>query len=101
MLTLPIKKKWFDMIRAGIKTEEYREIKPYYQSRFEKLWQGSLIGGDAIREIAFRNGYSKDAPTIIAECSLKVGNGKSEWGAEEGQQYYILVIHGLRERRKS
>ena len=26
MLTLPIKKKWFDMIRSGEKNEEYREI---------------------------------------------------------------------------
>ena len=29
MLTLPIKKKWFDMILSGEKKEEYREIKPY------------------------------------------------------------------------
>lgn len=34
MLTLPIKKKWFDMIKSGEKKEEYREIKPYYDSRF-------------------------------------------------------------------
>lgn len=34
MLTLPIKKKWFDMIKSGEKKEEYREIKPYYASRF-------------------------------------------------------------------
>ena len=35
MLTLPIKKKWFDMILSGEKKEEYREIKPYYDSRFK------------------------------------------------------------------
>lgn len=34
MLTLPIKKKWFDMILSGEKKEEYREIKPYYERRF-------------------------------------------------------------------
>ncbi len=33
MLTLPIKKKWYDMILAGIKKEEYREIR-YYGGRF-------------------------------------------------------------------
>ena len=27
MLTLTIKKKWFDMIKSGIKKEEYREVK--------------------------------------------------------------------------
>jgi hypothetical protein len=26
-LTLSLKKQWFDMIKAGIKKEEYREIK--------------------------------------------------------------------------
>ena len=30
VLILPIKRKWFDMIRRGIKLEEYREIKSYY-----------------------------------------------------------------------
>ena len=34
MLTLPIKKKWFDMILFGEKKEEYREIKPYWTKRF-------------------------------------------------------------------
>ena len=34
MLTLTIEKKWFDMILSGEKTEEYRELKRYYDSRF-------------------------------------------------------------------
>lgn len=34
ILVLPVKKKWFDMICSGQKKEEYREIKPYYRSRF-------------------------------------------------------------------
>ncbi len=37
MLTLPIKQKWFDAIAAGIKTEEYREIKPYYTARLQNI----------------------------------------------------------------
>lgn len=32
-LTLSLKKKWFDMIASGEKTEEYREIKPYWEKR--------------------------------------------------------------------
>ncbi len=39
MLTLQIKKKWFDMILSGEKKEEYREIKPYYITRFRKLFR--------------------------------------------------------------
>ena len=34
MLTLPIKKKWLDMIASGEKKEEYREITDYYDTRF-------------------------------------------------------------------
>lgn len=32
-LTLSLKKKWFDMIASGEKTEEYREITLYWQKR--------------------------------------------------------------------
>lgn len=37
MLTLSIKKQWFDMIASGVKKEEYRDIKPYYTSRFMNI----------------------------------------------------------------
>lgn len=47
VLTLAIKKEWFDMIASGVKREEYREIKPYYDSRFNK----------PITHIRFTNGY--------------------------------------------
>ena len=32
-LRLPLKKKWFEMTKAGIKTEDYREITPYWLKR--------------------------------------------------------------------
>ena len=32
-LDLVLKKKWYDMIESGEKTEEYREIKPYWANR--------------------------------------------------------------------
>lgn len=92
MLTLPIKKKWFDMILSGEKKEEYREKRPYYTSRFQNLWKGSLIGGNAVREIMFRNGYSRNSPSFIAKCSLSIGAGKEEWGADPGKKYYVLKI---------
>lgn len=38
MLTLPITRKWYVMILSGEKTEEYREVKPYYDSRFRRLF---------------------------------------------------------------
>ena len=92
MLILPIKKKWFNMILSGEKKEEYRDIKPYYTSRFEHLWQGSLIGGKAERKIRFRNGYSSKSPTFVATVTLDIDQGRPEWGAEPGKEYYVLKI---------
>ena len=116
MLILPIKKKWFDMILSGEKKEEYREIKEYYEIRFQNLFgaitiypssifshrskyeflQGDAvpeeIRKDSIQEIIFRNGYSKDSKAIKARCRLRIGKGRPEWGAEPDKQYYILEI---------
>lgn len=86
MLTLPIKKKWFDMILSGEKKEEYREIKPYYQSRLNEL---VYVG---THDIALRNGYSSKSPTLECECFIKIDYGKEEWGAEKGKLYYVLEI---------
>jgi hypothetical protein len=103
MLTLPIKKKWFDMIRSGEKKEEYRDIKPYYTSRFRNnfaMYPYSTIPCvyDWDRNsICFRNGYSKDSPSFAATCTLTIGEGKPEWGAEPGKIYYILRILEVRE----
>ncbi len=88
MLTLPIKKKWFDMILSGEKKEEYREIKPYYDSRF-KIYEPYLSDFESI---IFRNGYRKDSPKIKCSCYISKGTGKFEWGAEPGKVYYVLKI---------
>lgn len=44
MLILPIKRKWFDMIKSEEKKEEYREIKPYWASRLFKTQMSWGIG---------------------------------------------------------
>ena len=38
-LQLSLKKQWFEMTKAGIKTEDYREITPYWCGRL-LLWNG-------------------------------------------------------------
>lgn len=80
ILHLNLKKKWFDMIASGEKKEEYREIKPHWIQRL--TWHEyhtaghielihALASGAAIRQdfdaIQFKNGYSKDAPTMLVE----------------------------------
>lgn len=86
-MILPIKKKWFDMIKSGVKKEEYREIKPYYDVRFANLFKN-----DNRAVVTFRNGYSNNSPQIDALVELHEGYGKPEWGANENNIYYILKI---------
>ena len=38
MLCLPIKMKWLEMIASGEKKDEYREIKPYWTTRFKNVF---------------------------------------------------------------
>ena len=107
MLTLPIAGKWFAMILSGEKKEEYRETSAYWMTRFAKVFGGCAYGivyaeclktKSAVGEIRFRNGYGKTSPTFIAKCTLSVGTGREEWGAEPGKEYYTLKIHEITER---
>ncbi len=102
MLILPIKKKWFDMILSGEKKEEYREIKPYYKSRFKKIFvmcpYTYIPSGLDAHEIMFRNGYRSDSPSFTAICSLDIKQGRPEWGAEPGVDYYVLTIVDIRSK---
>lgn len=104
MLTLPIKKKWFDMILSGEKKEEYRNTTPYYLSRFKNIFGDCAysvlnkelhVKESQIREIMFRNGYSKNSPSFIAKCTLSIGAGKEEWGAEKGKECFILTVQEI------
>lgn len=93
MLTLPIKKKWFDMILSGQKKEEYRDMTSYYDSRLGKHFfvnEGTLTSEEF--EVKFRNGYRKDSPSFVAIVKPRIGFGKIEWGAEPEAQYYVLEI---------
>ena len=101
MLVLPIKKKWFDMIASGEKKEEYRAFKEYYTHRLPRHFGGGMktlnglycewSSGDE-KEVVFRNGYGKKVPQIKCLCTLEIGTGKQEWGAEQGKTYYVLKI---------
>ena len=113
MLTLPIKKKWFDMILSGEKKEEYREIKSYWTKRFSKYFeieerelikrvddflkinQGNsflLLAGRKTKNIKLRNGYSNASPYVIVKVTFLIGEGMVECGAKINEIYYCLKI---------
>ena len=58
-LRLTLKRHWFDQIVSGKKTVEYREIKPYWESRLEDR---------DFDVIEFKNGYHAGAKTMTVEC---------------------------------
>lgn len=119
MLTLPIKKKWFDMLLSGEKKQEYREIKPYYTRRFQKIlspdltkkddseslpWMEACRAGQYAKapfKVLFRNGYSAASPSFVADVCLSIGSGKESWGAEAGKDYYILEIQKIYQKEGS
>jgi hypothetical protein len=84
ILHLTVTKKWFDMIASGEKKEEYRGIKPYWETR---LQNGRY---DAV---TFKNGYSNESLIITFELlSIERGVGRVEWGAPEGKEVFILKL---------
>lgn len=101
VLTLTVRKQYFDMIAAGKKTEEYREIKPYWVARLfhnnsniiDVRYLASALAGrtdllkkciDAQRivlkqytHVLFVNGYRKDSSCIEKEIeSITIGKHK-------------------------
>jgi hypothetical protein len=78
------------MILSGEKKEEYREIKPYYDQRFLKMMECNQP--TKFFKVKFRNGYSKNSPSFVAEIALSINTGKEKWGAQAGKKYYVLTI---------
>lgn len=101
MLTLPIKKQWFDMIKSGEKKEEYREIKPYWFIRFKNefgcIYDENLVIHLGKGRVIFKNGYQKNAPKIMCKVDITTGYGKLELGAESNKLYYVLKILSVEE----
>lgn len=98
MLTLPIKRKWFDMILSGEKKEEYRDDTYYWRTRLIRADGDSSIFSTNIGEpngnfyVLIRVGYNKSYPTARLCVRWKKGAGKPEWGAEPDKEYNVLEI---------
>lgn len=97
-LRLPLKKQWYEMIESGIKTEEYREIKPYWTRRFIGMnqplfsfrygYQQANVKG--YTHVKFSYGYTKRTMTFEIK-EITIGKGKLEWGAPKGEVFIIKL----------
>lgn len=85
-------------ILSGEKKEEYREIKPYWTKRFYNIL-GTINSCEAwfSGSVIFKNGYSKNSPSIKCRVEIVKDFGKPEWGAESGKLYYVLKILSVEE----
>ena len=109
VLTLNVSKQWLDMIVAGEKTEEYREIKPYWASRlvnqqaesgevlFDEFSGYCLVIGKLeykpYTHVLFINGYRKDSPRIQKEIeSIAIGKPKKGLCPDKwlGKEFFVI-----------
>ena len=97
-LQLALKKKWFDMIKAGIKKEEYREINNYWKSRFiaaSVIFTGQILAFSKFENIVFTLGYPKSTDNErrleFNNPKIQIGEGRPEWGAEPGKLYFVIT----------
>ena len=103
VLTLTVSKQWFDMIADGRKTEEYREIKPYW---IKRLTTNCEVAYDVAAEtycgkvlyrpythVLFINGYRKDSPRIEKEIvSITIGKPKKGLCPDEWLDTEFFII---------
>ena len=118
-LTLSLKRKWFDMIKAGAKKEEYREIKPFWIKRLlectehdlDAIWDIFAAFPDTTKQLnkelenlkAFKSfdklvfilGYPKADDTerrlTFKNPKIRIGQGRHEWGAALGVNYFVIT----------
>lgn len=97
-LYLPLKKKWFDMIKSGEKKEEYREINRYWIGRLVAAmvpFTGTVLSFTIFGTLVFTLGYPKadDAERRLEfkNPKIRLDYGQPEWGAEPGKKYFVIT----------
>lgn len=103
VLTLSVKKEWFDKIVSNEKKEEYREIKPYWVKR---LTTNCEVVYDVVAEtycgkvlyrpythVLFINGYGDDKPRIEKEIeSIDIDRPRKGWCPDDflGKEFFVI-----------
>ncbi len=98
-LNLTIRRKWFDMIAQGIKTEEYRDCENRQVQR-AYLWAANNRYWSESRPVAvFRNGYRMDSRALVVKIVGFDLRGREEvkhpeWGEPKRRRLHIVVKLG-------
>ena len=118
-LRMSLKTKWFEMTKAGIKTEDYREINEYWTKRLFRdvdktelqdiikgLQEGRSIEWAGLFHLHFLKDFEINTMTLgypkandyerilnLKHKGIRIGTGNPEWGAEPNKMYFI-IMHG-------
>ena len=109
VLHLVLENKWFEKIISGEKTEEYREIKPYWASRLvnQKAESGEVLfdefGGycrvlgdpeyKPFTHVLFYAGYAKDRQVVEKKIeSISIGKPQEGMCPEEWLSKDVFII---------
>ena len=98
-INLPIKRKWFDMIAAGEKKEEYRDYENQQLFRLYN-WMEQDKGWLLQRPVAvFRNGYNMQSRALAVKIERVALRGSSEikhpeWGEPKQKRLHFVVSLG-------
>lgn len=122
---MSLKTMWFLMTKAGIKTEDYREITPYWCSRLilvdgekqTKIWwdirlnhidavgwiKKSIINGEMsfvkidinVMTLGYPSANDTDKFLFFKHAGIEIRTGNQEWGAEPNKMYFVIK-HGDR-----
>lgn len=79
VLTLRLRRKWFDLIAMGYKDVEFRTASDYWQSRIENKTHSHIL---------FRNGYGDHRPGMLVEYR--------GWVKDANGAYYTLRLGDVR-----
>lgn len=122
-LRIPLKTKWFEMTKAGIKKEDYREITPYWVMRLTQCEIDPIVAAKELNagSIYFKAqwdltarlpmhfypkkfdynvmtlGYPKNGDMEkflrLEHKGIEIRTGNPEWGAEPNKLYFV-IMHG-------
>lgn len=119
VLRLPLKTKWFEMTKTGIKTEDYREINNYWVKRLmtkkynncypkeKDAIDGILKHPDPtflvknhskkfdcnIMTLGYPSNYDNEKILNLEHKGIEIRKGNPEWGAEPNKLYFV-ILHG-------
>jgi hypothetical protein len=92
VLPLVLKGKWYDMIASGVKCEEYRDDKPYWNTRISRWFNEGME--KVYHVVAFSRGYAKPTMFFRVDRLARVSRRPNypEWGEPPTSSHWVIGL---------